>query len=517
MYANYAKYASFLIEFVAEFSINFRMRESKLSRTLLPFTDLIFANPFLPERKLLEDRILMGEERIGCSPPARLEALVGRAMMLEREVLPAKTFRKLSAKERYAAASLALFILFHQLIEDLDPLVESGGKRSALNCRAFRKLVELIAPRKALLAGSGDSTWGDPAHLLACFFQLRRAFHYINAYVVGTSGPVESLRGRIWESVFTRDMRRFQLWMHRSVGRFPTLVLGPSGSGKELVARAIGQSRFLAYNASSHLFENGGDDVFYPVNLAALSPTVIESELFGHVRGAFTGAHADRRGLFETCGSHGAVFLDEIGEVGGDLQVKLLRLLQSGEFQRLGDTSRQFFTGKIIAATNRDLAREMEEGRFREDLFYRICGDQVQTPSLRTILDEDASELERFVAFICARLFGKEAAGSLAPEIAAILQKNPAPDYLWPGNFRELEQAVRNVVVTGSYSPALPQAESPVENAFQSAKVSLAKWSALYVERALQVHGSQRKAAVALDVDPRTFKRYLLMRDEGQS
>jgi len=476
---------------------------------ILCFKDLVFANPFLSERQRLEEQILGSEGMARLTKSQRLRALVERAAVLEQQINTPKTLRKLPAQLKQAGASLALFCLFHELIDDLDPLIQSDGTRSSINRRAYRKLTSAMETRKSLLSGTEEPAWTRPEHLFACFFQLRRAFHYIHSFVIGESRPMEALRGRIWESVFTKDMRSFQLWMHRAVGRFPTLILGPSGSGKELVARAIGQSRFLAYNPSTHLFENGSAQVFHPVNLAALSPTVVESELFGHVRGSFTGAHADRAGLFETCGNHGAVFLDEIGEISGTLQVKLLRLLQSGEFQRIGESTPRYFSGKIIAATNRNLTKEMQQGRFREDLFYRICGDQVHTPALNTILGDDSSELKRFVTFVCDRLFGGEASQSLGPEIFGILQNQITPEYSWPGNFRELEQAIRNIVVTGSYSPIETQTKVPIDLLHEKADIPLSEWIRLYAQRALRVHGSRRKAAAALQIDPRTLASHL--------
>ena len=151
---------------------------------------------------------------------------------------------------------------------------------------------------------------------------------------------------RVWESVFTQDMLSYQQWMHESVGRFPTLVLGPSGSGKEIVARAIGLSRFIPYDSVAGTFASRPKDSFRPVNLSALSETLIESELFGHRKGSFTGAIRDHAGIFETAGSHGTVFLDEIGEVPESIQVKLLRLLQSGEFQAIGRGPALLLRGK---------------------------------------------------------------------------------------------------------------------------------------------------------------------------
>src|SRR5262249_9659388 len=155
---------------------------------------------------------------------------------------------------------------------------------------------------------------------------------------------------------------------------------------------------------------------FYALNPSALSPTLIESELFGHRRGAFTGAVQDRAGWLEVCRPLGTVFLDEIGEPGPGLQVKLRRRLQTRTFQRLGDTRDRRFHGKIIAATNRDLATEMAAGRFRKDLYYRLCSDIVVTPALEEQLRAAPGERGALVRFLARRVAGEARAEPLPEE-----------------------------------------------------------------------------------------------------
>jgi transcriptional regulator with GAF, ATPase, and Fis domain len=179
------------------------------------------------------------------------------------------------------------------------------------------------------------------------------------------------------------------------------------------------------------------------MNLSALAPTLIESELFGHRRGAFTGALADRKGFFAICPALGTVFLDEIGDLDPAIQVKLLRVLQTREFQSLGETKTQKFEGKIVAATHRDLA-EMRAGRFREDLYYRLCSDLITTPTLREQLADAPHDLEELVRFVARRIVGQEEADPVTSEVLHWIQSHLGPDYGWPGNFRELEQCVQH-------------------------------------------------------------------------
>lgn len=306
-----------------------------------------------------------------------------------------------------------------------------------------------------VIPGRELPTKHDPAHLFACFFQLRRAFHEIYHHLVGESGPVARLRGAVWQSIFTHDMRRYYRLFHDRMADFATLIMGPSGTGKELVARAVGQSRYIRFDSKKARFVADIAGSFHALNLSALAPSLIESELFGHSKGAFTGAVRDQPGWLEKCTELGTVFLDEIGELDPAIQVKLLRVLQDRTFQRLGETEGRLFHGKIVAATNRNLAIEMHAGRFREDFYYRMCGDMITTPSLREQLMDAPGDLRNLILFIARRVTGDEVE-SLADEVEGWIKKHPvlARDYPWPGNFRELEQCVRNIMIRKEYHPA---------------------------------------------------------------
>src|SRR5260370_39965130 len=152
-----------------------------------------------------------------------------------------------------------------------------------------------------------------------------------------------------------------------------TLITGPSGTGKELAARAIAQSRYVPFDDRKLEFGDDESLSFFPINISALSPTLVESELFGHRRGAFTGAIGDRKGWLEACAELGSVFLDELGDLDPAIQVKLLRVIETRTFHPVGETAGKRFRGKLITATNRDLGAAMRAGHFREDLYYRLC------------------------------------------------------------------------------------------------------------------------------------------------
>jgi two-component system, NtrC family, response regulator AtoC len=205
------------------------------------------------------------------------------------------------------------------------------------------------------------------------------------------------------------------------------LLAGENGTGKEIVARAI------------HEESARRDAPFVAVSCAALPETLVESELFGHEKGAFTGAHAAKKGRFELAGG-GTLFLDEIGELSQSVQVKLLRVLQEREFERLGGTKTLTVDIRLIAASNRDLEREVEAGRFRQDLFYRLNVVPLTLPPLR----ERREDVPVLAAHFAAKAAGKHnrAVPALDPALLEALA-----EYDWPGNVRELENLIERLVV----------------------------------------------------------------------
>jgi two-component system nitrogen regulation response regulator GlnG len=208
------------------------------------------------------------------------------------------------------------------------------------------------------------------------------------------------------------------------------LILGESGSGKELVARALYQHSRRA------------DKPFLAINCAALPEALLESELFGHEQGAFTGAHRRRIGKFEQCDG-GTLFLDEIGDLSAPVQAKMLRVLQDQSFERLGGSETTRTDVRVLAATNKDLEAEVVAGRFRKDLYYRLKVVTLRVPPLRERA-EDVAELAHYFLFRFNRELGLDLRG-FEPEALEVLQSYP-----WPGNVRELQSAVKQAMLTAT-------------------------------------------------------------------
>jgi DNA-binding NtrC family response regulator len=483
------------------------------------------ANPFLPQR-IEAERAALGPAFVEAGadwnkrPPAtrpnpNIVACVARCASVLEHVRANKSREaaRVSAEEARLYDEVAGYWLYQSYAARFDRVIlaalEGHGQGGRVEFfPAFRADVE----RWYALPGVERAATETPAHLFACAFQIRRAFHNIFRALVGSSAPMAQLRAAIWQSICTYDLGRYRRTLYARMGDFATLITGPSGTGKELVARALALSRYIPYEPTRGGFGRDFAQGFFPLNLAALSPTLIESELFGHRRGAFTGALADRAGWMEVCPPSGAVFLDEIGEVDTGIQVKLLRVLQARAFQPLGGTETRRFEGKIIAATNRDLPTEIRAGRFREDFYYRLCSDQIATPSLREQLDAAPGDLDTMVAHISQRLLGADEADEFADKAVTWIRKNLGDAYAWPGNFRELEQCVRNLVLRGEYRPAGPFERGGSDDwsaLIVGGKLTAEELLRRYTRVVFAQAGTIEETARRLDLDRRTVKARL--------
>jgi DNA-binding NtrC family response regulator len=283
--------------------------------------------------------------------------------------------------------------------------------------------------------------------------------------------------------------------------RTTVLVTGESGTGKELVARAI------------HKHSPRTAKSFVAVNCGALTETLLEAELFGHVRGAFTGAVSDRRGLWEEA-SEGTLFLDEVGETSQAMQVKLLRALQEGEVKRVGASQTARVDTRVVAATNRDLEKEVAAGSFREDLFYRLSVVTIRVPPLRERRSDIPLLAENFLRAASAK--GVRGGLRLSEDALKLLVA-----YQWPGNVRELESFVEYASLHARGAEVMPE-DLPAK--LQSSEVRAASRSPLpalfadlptldEVERRYLLHvlktveGNRTRAAEILGVDRRTLYR----------
>jgi DNA-binding NtrC family response regulator len=285
--------------------------------------------------------------------------------------------------------------------------------------------------------------------------------------------------------------------------RSTVLIVGESGTGKELVAQSIHQ----------HSTRSSGS--FVAINCGALTETLLEAELFGHVRGAFTGAVGDRKGLWEEAAG-GTLFLDEVGETSPALQVKLLRALQEGEIRRVGASRAVQVDARVLAATNRNLEQEVKAGTFREDLFYRLNVVTLRVPSLSERRTDIPLLADRFLRVVLARDGRKQL--TLSDETVRTLVA-----YHWPGNVRELESAIEYAVLHARGHDVVPEdlpaklqspqvraaAQSPLSALFEDLP-PLDELERRYLLYILEVTGGNRtRAAETLGIDRRTLYRMI--------
>jgi DNA-binding NtrC family response regulator len=304
-------------------------------------------------------------------------------------------------------------------------------------------------------------------------------------------GPAE--RGLIAESAGMRQA--LDLVARVAEHNTTILITGESGTGKEVIARAI------------HRASPRANKAFVGINCAAIPEPLLESELFGHVRGAFTGASADKTGLFEAANG-GTLLLDEIGEMPVGLQAKLLRVLQESEIRRVGDQRTRSVDVRVLAATARDLVKEVKNGRFREDLFYRLNVVSIELPPLRERRADIAPLASHFTSGLAKR-FGR--ALSLGADTLRWLEDQP-----WPGNVRELENAIeRAAVLSGSETlepgdfqrgPLTTPTVTPTTTESGTLEEAVAVAERAAIAAALQASGGNRRAAAQrLGVSLRTL------------
>ncbi|EHQ87704.1 sigma-54-dependent transcriptional regulator [Desulfosporosinus youngiae] len=312
---------------------------------------------------------------------------------------------------------------------------------------------------------------------------------------------VDYLKGEVqsggWQLVGDSEaMQRVKHLVER-VALTPATVLiqGESGTGKELVAHAI------------HTLSPRVDGPFIRVNCAALTETLLESELFGHEKGAFTGAHARKSGRFELADG-GTLFLDEIGELSFNVQAKLLRVLQERTFERVGGEKTIKVDVRIIAATNRDLLKESQEGRFREDLYYRLSVFPIAIPPLR----ERQEDIPNLTGHFLKKLRNYGPNKTISPGALTQLMA-----YDWPGNVRELENVVERMVIISQgtvigldglpiFNPSSKEEKSPLPFVLPSEGISLEEVEKSFLQQAMeQTGGNQSQAAKRLGLSRHAF------------
>jgi MoxR-like ATPase len=468
---------------------------------------VVYGNPFSTRRAELIAR-LFGDQTPGDPITDResLSRLVGpRLAPYMRGGIP--DVGSLAEAERRVLEPAFLYVCYHRAVPQIDALIErqagKGGEPVPAS-GAEEAVGDLVRH------GFGEER---AIRYYSLSFQLRRGFYFIMGSLAGECESMRVLREALWSNIFTHDMHGFESALWSRMEDFSTLVLGETGAGKGAVAAAIGRSGFIPYDRVRRRFAANFTETFIAINLSQFVEQLIESELFGHRKGAFTGAIDHHEGVFERCDTHGALFLDEIGEVSIPVQIKLLQVLQERTFTPVGGRDQKRFSGRVIAATNRSLGALRREGRFRDDFFYRLCSDVIEVPTLRQRIAESPAELALLVRLLVARIAGAEAPELVANVLEALEASLPR-GYAWPGNVRELEQAVRRILLTGRYAGDV--AEAAAANSAQGLARELAAGALTadellgrYCTQLYRQLGTYAEVAKRVGLDPRTTRKYV--------
>jgi len=414
------------------------------------------------------------------------------------------------ARERITVFAPDLVLLDVNLPDStgFGPLSEIARSRPVVMLTAYGDVNQAV---QAMRLGAADYLI-KPVNLDELELVVRAALERSQLMAQKVAASAEGPGAMIGDSPAMRELRR--LIQEVADSEMTVLIQGESGSGKELVAQAL------------HAASARRDERFVAVDCTTLQETLFESELFGHERGAFTGADRRKTGLIEAA-ARGTLFLDEIGEAGPAIQAKLLRVLESGRFRRVGATTDLRTDARVVAATNRDLAQRARQELFRDDLYYRLAAFVIRVPPLRERREDIAAIAEHFIA---QRLRGK---GLRAVSLGADARLG-LECYDWPGNVRELRNVIERALILVGDAPYIGLGHLGLGDASASAAISAAASAAVrpapadgeplvlrgeptleniereYLARLLRKYdGNRRKVADALGVSERTAYRMM--------
>jgi len=464
------------------------------------------SNPFSDERTGLDIKI--GECTPDTSIDDRLECVLEkvkeRVGKLERD--GKADIGLYHGDDKLMMQNAFIFEIFFLFTKKLDELISNQIKNGVTTYSVLfgKDAISLFLKRGFNIK--------EACRYFAILYQIKRAYYFINQSLIGQSPCMKDLRKHLWNNVFTYDIQLYERYLLNRMEDFSTLLLGDTGTGKGTAAVAIGRSGFIPYNPEKNIFQESFMRSYISINLSLYPESLIESELFGHKKGAFTGAIKDHKGIFSRCSPHGSILLDEIGDVSLPVQLKLLQLLQERTFSPVGSHEDIRFNGRVIAATNRSLEELRGNGLFRSDFYYRLCSDCVVVPSLHERIQQNHDELQLVLTNIIERLIG-EKSDELISVVLKSIEKNLGKDYPWPGNVRELEQATRRILLTKEYKgdnifPDVGIKEkliSGINSGSLDSQELISGYCALLYDR----FGTYEEVSRRMNLDRRTVKRHI--------
>ncbi|MCK4910034.1 MAG: sigma-54-dependent Fis family transcriptional regulator [Thermodesulfovibrionales bacterium] len=468
---------------------------------------IIFANPFSDEREAADHAFVHIPD--GTPYNERMDMVIDEAGRLIASLVDSgnRDIRDFRGQDRTLLENAFLFEVFHHLGPSFDELIsEQFTRKDDYPCP-----VSFAGEAISMIERYGFSH-DEAVHYFCFFFQMRRAYYFIHRGIVGKSPVMKQLRLDLWNNVFTHDIMLYARNIWSRMEDYSTLLLGETGTGKGIAASAIGRSGYIPFDEGKGCFSESFSRAFVWLNLSQFSEQLIESELFGHKKGSFTGATADHKGVFSRCSPHGAIFLDEIGEVSVPVQIKLLQVLQDREYSPVGSHEKMRFSGRVVAATNRPMQALRSEGGFRDDFFYRLCTDIITVPPLRERIRQEPGELDDLIGHMLSRIVG-ESSPDMEKSVKADIRGQVPGNYAWPGNVRELEQCIRRVLLKRRYEVEGPLEEPKGKDAFIRAiaggELSYKGLVSGYCGLLYEAHGTYEAVSKRTGLDRRTVKKYV--------
>ena len=468
-----------------------------------------FANPFSDLRETLDLKIA------GLFPSAsRRESIDQCTKEVDRRIkeLDSQGRANINAfhdQDKETITIVFLFDIFYKFRDDFDQLIKDQIKAEDTPIK-----VPFAEKAMHMLHTKGFAAKSIP-HYFALSYQLRRAFYFISTSLVGSSPCMKKLKKHLWYNVFTYNFDLYNKFLWNKMEDFSTLLLGETGTGKGTAAKAIGGSGYIPFDEKKQCFTQSFTRAFSSLNLSQYPETLLESELFGHTKGAFTGAVDDYQGVFDRCSPHGSILLDEIGEIPNHVQIKLLRVLQERSFSPVGTHEKSRFNGRVIAATNRPKKDVLSGKVFRDDFYYRLCSDIIEVPPLRTRIDENPSEIDDLLDFTIKKMAGTHSE-KLILKVKRIIDRRLGKNYQWPGNVRELEQCVRSVLLRRDYKGKQKEEEETISlqqkllQGISDRDISMSSLVSGYCKLLYDDAGTYEKVANLTGLDRRTIKKHIM-------
>ena len=349
-----------------------------------------------------------------------------------------------SEDDRWLLHHGVLFLCHNRFASHFVKLIEEQHRQGSSNVK-----VSFAADALGMMTRAGMASVIAQRYF-AFFYQIQRAQYFLNKTLIGESPSIDRLRHDLWNTVFTHDFKLYEQFLWESIKSVSTVFVGESGSGKATAAKAVVCSGFVPFEDKTMTFIEPFIGFFKSVNLAQHSGVRLESELFGHQKGAYAEAVENYQGVLNRCSSHDVIYLDDMTMMPVSVQAKLSNVLQQRTFTPVGSHTQQTFDGRIMASSRKSSKELLKSGELREDLYYQLCVNEIHIPPLRQRFKEMPAEFELMIRHVIKQFTGQDS-DDLVGRVIEGLHDHVSPGYAWPGNISELEQIVKKILLVKNY------------------------------------------------------------------